>query len=122
MPIDRPTANELLEAVQEFLAEKIAPNVSGQLAFHVQVAGNALAIVERTLQHGPQMDEAELQRLEDLLGSRGNLLELNTELAERISNGDLDGQRDQVFEHLLETANDKLQLANPRYLNKGADR
>ena len=118
MPTDRPTASELLEAIREFLAEKVAPNLEGQLAFHVQVAGNVLAIVERTLEHVGAMDAEELLRLQQLLESDGNLLDLNQELAERISNGDLDGQREQVFEHLLKTVKDKLQLANPRYLNR----
>jgi len=116
MPTDRPTASELLEAIREFLAEKVAPNLEGQLAFHVQVAGNVLAIVERTLEHGGAMDAEELLRLQELLGSDGSLLELNQELAERISDGDLDDHREQVFEHLLKTVKDKLQLANPRYL------
>ena len=127
MPTDRPTASELLEAIREFLAEKIAPNLEGQLAFHAQVAGNALAIVERTLEHGGTMDAEELQRLQELLGTEGNLLELNHQLAERIRNGDFDRQRDQqrdqqrdlLFEHLQKTVKDKLQLANPRYLKKG---
>ncbi|MDK1025085.1 MAG: DUF6285 domain-containing protein [Gammaproteobacteria bacterium] len=120
MPTDRPTASELLEAIREFLSEKVAPNVEGQLAFHVQVAGNVLAIVERTLQHGSTMDAEELQRLQELLTSDGNLMDLNHELAEKIRNGDLDEQREQVFEHLLKTVKDKLHLANPRYLNKKA--
>jgi len=119
MPTDRPTASELLEAIREFLAEKVAPNLDGQLAFHVQVAGNALAIVERTLEHGGSMDAEELQRLQELLGTEGNLLELNHQLAERIRNGDFDNQRDQLFDHLQKTVKDKLQLANPRYLKRG---
>jgi hypothetical protein len=120
MPTDRPTASELLEAIREFLAEKVAPNLEGQLAFHVQVAGNVLAIVERTLEHGGTMDAEELLRLQELLGSDGSLLELNEELAARISNGELDDCKEQVFEHLLKTVKDKLHLANPRYLIKEA--
>lgn len=116
MPTDRPTASELLEAVREFLSEKLAPNLDGQLAFHVQVAGNALAMVERTLEQGGAMDAAELERLKVLLHADGELLELNHELAKRIHAGELDDQKEQVFEHLLKTAEDKLLLANPRYL------
>jgi len=122
MPTDRPTASELLEAMREFMAEKVAPNLEGQLAFHVQVAGNVLGIIERTLEHGAAMDAEELQRLQDLLESDGSLLELNQELSDRISNGDLDDQQEQVFEHLLKTVKDKLQLANPRYLSKAESR
>jgi hypothetical protein len=122
MPTDRPTASELLEALREFLADNVAPNLEGQLAFHVQVAVNVLGIIERTLEHGSTMDAEELQRLQELLGSDGSLLELNQELSDRISSGELDDRKEQVFEHLLETVKDKLHLANPRYLKKAESR
>ena len=47
MPTDRPTAVELLAAVRGHLAEHIAPLLEGQPAFHLRVAGNVLALVER---------------------------------------------------------------------------
>ena len=58
MPIDRPTAAELLAAVREHLIENLAPTLEGQPAFHLRVATNALAIVERTMAEGAAMDEA----------------------------------------------------------------
>ncbi len=48
----RPTARELLEAVQEFLTDQVMPSTGGQLSFHARVAANALAIVDRELASG----------------------------------------------------------------------
>lgn len=120
MPIDRPTPAELLTAVRAHLTDNVAPLLEGQPAFHLRVATNALAIVERTLAEGDAMDGAELARLQTLLGEDGDLLELNRRLAAKIESGALAGElrdrKEAVLEHLRQTALDKLRLANPRYL------
>lgn len=118
MPTDRPTAAELVEAVREFLIDHVAPNVEGQLAFHTRVAVNALAIVERTMENGGDMDVAELARLKDLLGRDGDLMELNAELARAIRAGELDDRKEALLAHLRHTADDKIALANPRYIQQ----
>ena len=118
MPTDRPNAAELVEAVREFLEDHVAPNVDGQLAFHARVAINALAIVERTMGQGDAMDDAELERLKYLLDRDGNLAELNAALCRAIRAGKIDGQREALLAHLRRTAEDKIALANPRYLVK----
>jgi hypothetical protein len=51
-PHGRPTASELLEAVQEFLTGQVMPACTGQLAFHSRVAANVLGIVARELELG----------------------------------------------------------------------
>ena len=116
MPTDRQNIAELVEAVREFLTDHVGPNVEGQLAFHTRVAVNALAIVERTLDQGGAMDDAELIRLKALLKQDGDLQEMNAALARAIRGGELDDQRGAVLEHLRLTAADKIALANPRYL------
>ena len=116
MPTDRPAAAELVEAVREFLADHVTPNVEGQLAFHTRVAINALAIVERTMADGGPMDAAELERLKDLLGQDGDLGEMNAALSRAIRSGAMDDQRGAVLDHLRKTAEDKIALANPKYL------
>jgi hypothetical protein len=117
MPTDRPTAAELLSAVREHLIENLAPTLEGQPAFHLRVATNALAIVERTLAEGDLMDQAELIRLQELLGGAADLIGLNRKLAARIRTGELDDRRQAVLTHLRKTALDKLRLANPGYMN-----
>ncbi len=116
MPIDRPTAPELLAAVRDHLRDVLMPTLEGQPAFHLRVAVNALSIVERTMAEGEEMDAAELSRLEDLLGEEGDLIDLNNDLAVRIRDGDLPGDRQALLDHLRMTAKDKLQLNNPRYM------
>ena len=116
MPVDRPDPAELLNAVREHLVENVTPLLTGQPAFHLRVAINALAIVERTLADGDAMDQAEAQRLTELLHETGDLLDLNRQLAAKIRSGELDSERGAVLAHLRETALDKVRLANPRYL------
>lgn len=116
MPTDRPTAAELVEAVREFLADHVTPNVDGQLAFHTRVAINALAIVERTMADGDEMDAAELARLKELLDQDGDLGEMNAALSRAIRAGEMEDKRGAVLDHLRKTAEDKIALANPRYL------
>lgn len=115
MPQDRPTAAELLEAIREFLERDLGPALEGRHAFHARVAANALAIVERELRLGPELDGAERARLTQLLGREGSIDDLNRELAARIRDGSLDDRRAEVLEHLRTTALDKLSVANPRY-------
>ncbi|MGN6790843.1 MAG: phosphotransferase family protein [Streptosporangiaceae bacterium] len=59
-PHGRPTASELLDAVQSFLTEQVMPATGGQLAFHARVAANVLGIVARELELGPPPPEADL--------------------------------------------------------------
>ncbi|MCP5002067.1 MAG: hypothetical protein GY933_25910 [Hyphomicrobiales bacterium] len=116
MPTDRPTAAELLSAVREHLIDNLAPTLEGQPAFHLRVATNALAIVERTLAEGDAMDRGELNRLQGLLGGDGDLVELNRTLATQIRAGGLDDRKQVLLAHLRQTAADKLRLANPKYV------
>ena len=116
MPIDRPTPLELLEAIREHLTERVAPLLEGQPAFHLRVATNALAIVERTIADGDDMDGAELLRLRALLDDNGDLMTLNERLADQIREDRMGSKRAQVLDHLRQTVLDKVRLANPRYL------
>jgi hypothetical protein len=61
---ERPTPEELAEAIEEFLAGEILPTLSDpRLRFRTLVALNALGIVERELAKLPQEDDAELRKL-----------------------------------------------------------
>jgi aminoglycoside phosphotransferase (APT) family kinase protein len=57
-PYGRPTASELLAAVQEFLTDQVMAATSGQLAFHARVAANVVGIVARELELGPLPGQA----------------------------------------------------------------
>ena len=73
MPSNRPTKEELLEAVIEFLEKRVMPELDKHTAFHTRVAANVLNIVRRELEQGPGLDAAERDRLKDLLGKDGTL-------------------------------------------------
>ena len=116
MPTDRPTAEELVAAVRAHLIDNVAPLLTGQPAFHLRVATNALAIIERTMAQGAALDHAELLRLRELVDQDGDSMDLNRTLAAQIRAGDRDPSNEALLAHLRQTAIDKLRLANPRYL------
>ncbi len=115
MPTNRPTRDELLEAVIEFLENRLMPKLDGHTAFHTRVAANVLNIVRREMEHGPRMDEEERERLQGLLGCEGTLAELNTELCNRIRAGRLDHRNPDLMEHLLLTTMGKVAVDQPNY-------
>ena len=61
---ERPTAQELAEAIQEFLAGEVLPTLDDhRLRFRMLVALNALGIVYRELAALPPADDAETRAL-----------------------------------------------------------
>jgi Domain of unknown function (DUF6285) len=110
-PHDVPTAEQLLEAVREWLERDVMPAVDGRLQFHTRVAVNVLAIVERELALGPAQAAAHRARLASLGVAD------EAELAARIRAGDLDDRLDEVKDLVWATVRDKLAVANPRYLD-----
>lgn len=112
-PHDVPTAAQLVEAVREWLDRDVMPAVQGRLQFHTRVAINVLAMVERELLVGADQAAAHRLRLEQLGCSD------DTELAARIRAGDLDARLDEVRALVWASVRDKLEVANPRYLESG---
>ncbi len=117
---DRPTAPELLEAVREFLERDVmsADTLSGRVRFHARVAANVLDIVERELRLGARLDQAVRSRLAALLGHDGEVDDLLTELASGIRDGSLDDRGDEVVASVRESVRAKLEVANPRHLER----
>jgi hypothetical protein len=112
---DPPSARTLVAAVREFLEQDAMPKLEGRSAFHARVAANALAIVERQLEQGPEQEAAEALRLVELLGREGTLDELNRELCQRIRAGAVGLESETLVEHLRETTLAKLAADQPRY-------
>ena len=98
MQHDRPTPQELAEAVREFLQSEILPILDDhRLKFRTLVAINGLGIAEREL-------AATVERAEP-----------DWELARRIRAGDVP---EGTLELLKEQVAAKLRVSNPRYLAK----
>jgi hypothetical protein len=97
---DRPTALELLEAVEEFLSSEVLPILDDQrMKFRTLVAINALGIARRELEADePGLGEDEIR-----------------ELARRIRAGDVPADAHVVLkEHVAA----KLRVSNPQYLER----
>jgi hypothetical protein len=110
---ERPTAAELVAAVAQFLEREVRPELTGRLAFHVKVATNALRIVERELTGTAAGDD--LASLRTLVGADGDLLALNTVLANKIRAGELSGEDPALRAHLIRSALARLAVDNPGY-------
>jgi hypothetical protein len=95
---ERPTAQELTDAILEFLGAEILPTLTDQrLRFRMLVAMNALGIVHRELEALPAEDDAE-QR----------------ELVQRIRAGDVPPGTLQRVKADVEA---RLRIASPRFLD-----
>ena len=96
---ERPTAQELAEAIQEFLAGEILPTLDDhRLRFRMLVALNALGIVYRELDALPPEDDA-AQR----------------ELAARIRTGDVEPG---TLARAKADVAGRLEVDSPRYLDR----
>lgn len=109
--IAHPTAQELVEAVAAWLDN---PG-SGADDYGRRVARNALAIVARELDQGPEMSAAAQARMVALLGRTGDAATLNAALAEAIRSGSLADDNPALMDHLKRTTLDVLAIDQPRY-------
>ena len=122
---DKPSATELLEALEAFLREEVAPRVEGGLRFRALVGANVAGIVAREIALGPAQDRAQLGRLAALLGkdlpvagsedAAGQVREWSFELCRRIEAGEADSGpwREAVLAHLRASVNEKLAVDHP---------
>jgi hypothetical protein len=113
-PHDVPTAQELVEAVREFLERDVMTATEGRVQFHARVAVNVLKMVERELAMGGDQADVHAARLATL----GVASE--RELSEAIASGALDDRLDEVVAVVRATVADKLAVANPAYGNNVA--
>lgn len=111
---DVPTAAELVVAVREFLETVVADEVTGATRFHVRVAANALAMVEREQEQGGVDVRAHVARLSELGCSD------DAALAAALRTGELDHRSPDVIEAITADVVAKLRVANPAYLQEHA--
>lgn len=111
---ERPSVEELVVAVREWLDGELRPSLEGRAAFHARVAVNALCMVERELGHGEELDAEVVRVLAALLGHDGSREELERELAAAIRDGRLDGTDPSVLGAVRTSVHAKLSVADPR--------
>jgi hypothetical protein len=109
-PHDRPTATELVEAVREFLERDVLEATTGRIRFHTRVAINVLNMVQRELEMGAEQAASHQERLRQLG------YDDDAALATAIRNGDLDDRYDEVKAAITASVDDKLAVANPKYV------
>jgi hypothetical protein len=114
---DRPTAEQLLEAVTAFLRDRVVPATEGPLAFHARVAANALDIARRELTLAPAAEVRERAVLTALLQAEphSDLPDLSRMLCDRIERDELDLQTPGLADALWRITLDKLAIDQPGY-------
>jgi hypothetical protein len=119
---DRPTAAELVDAVTEFLERDLQPALEGRLAFHTRVAVNALRIIRREIELGPELDAVRAAGLHTLLGDEAGggatTRELEVDLARRVRDGSLDARRPELVAYLRATLRLQLDIVHPGYVRE----
>ncbi len=127
---DRPTIDELLEAVANFLTDDVMKATTGRVNFHARVAANGLQMVRRELANEENHLFGELDELEslldesrpeasgDLVSLRNAVRSLNEVLIGRIRDGDADSGpfRDWTIQHLKGMTRNKLVVTNPDWI------
>ncbi|NJD66688.1 MAG: hypothetical protein FIB00_15850 [Chloroflexi bacterium] len=128
---DRPTIDELLEAVAGFLRDDVLPNTQGRISFHARVSANVIEMLRRELGSLEEHYASEWDGLDHLLGVepmppglanvREGLLARNKQLSERIQKGDADPGpwRNALLAHLRRVTHDKLTVSNPQLAAEG---
>jgi len=115
---DRPTAEELLLAIERLLDDQVLPATTGPLRHQVRVAANLCRIVRREWTLGPAQETRQVDLLSALLGDADDTSApaLHAILAERILARDAgEPPRDASRETLLEIVREKLAIAKPGY-------
>lgn len=125
---DRPSADELLRAVELLLDEQLVPALDGARKYNARVAANVIRTVRRELQHAERQADEEWRGLDIVLGAaprpatpsalREALRARNAELSERIRAGDADSGdfRRLALAHVRDTVHAKLEVANPGWI------
>jgi hypothetical protein len=110
-----PSADELLEAVGDFLRTESGAGGDERRSFHARVAANAVEIARREMALRITAEEREHARLRAVLRHDGGLGELNRELCRRIRAGDASLSETELRAHLWATTLDAAAIDQPRY-------
>ena len=123
---DRPTAVELLDALEAFMRDRAANARDRWERFQFQVAANTLGILRREAELEEDFIREEWHGLDTLLGEEpvparchdlaARLRQRNEALVQAIKRGDFDGGEGEepLLRHLYQTVVNKVRIASPR--------
>lgn len=114
MPSSLPQSPDLVSVVREFLERDILPESSGARWFNVKVAVNILAMVERELRTGKELDAAEVAGLSQFV-TGDSREDMEQALSDAIRSGRLDWRSEGLAEHLRQTCAGALSVNNPKW-------
>lgn len=126
---DRPTASELLDAIEAFLRDRASHEATRYDRFQLTVASNSLAILRRELESDEAHSVEEWQHLDALLKASlpvpprssaltAQLRSRYDDLCDRIELGEFDDDKsqDDFINHFLGILENRVSISNPRAL------
>ncbi|PJZ25273.1 hypothetical protein CH352_15620 [Leptospira hartskeerlii] len=125
---DKPSATELLEAIQDFLMKEVLPEFRDKdlLAYKTLVSWNMLGVISREIRSGEESLDKELSRLSSLLRKKSefpktwnekkNLTSTwNEELRDIIRKEKKSLEDTEYWKHIKESVIEKVEIVNPRF-------
>ncbi|MBC8337987.1 MAG: hypothetical protein H8E39_04790 [Alphaproteobacteria bacterium] len=113
---DRPDGPELMDLVRRIEGGDTGVEVPGDARYRDLMLASARAIAERQRDLGDAPEQAERDRLREILDGDGTLADLNRDLAKAIRDGGFDANNEAVRRHLWQTALDRVRESNPKAL------
>jgi hypothetical protein len=105
-----PSAEQLAEAVEEFLRNEVMPALEGRLHFQALVAANVMAVLRRELTDGSALAAAHAERLA-ALG-----FDDDAALIAAIRSGEVDERFGEIVAVLRPSVEAAVAIANPKHL------
>ncbi|PJZ76973.1 DUF6285 domain-containing protein [Leptospira neocaledonica] len=125
---DKPSATELLEAIQDFLMKEVLPEFRDKdlLAYKTLVSWNMLGVISREIRSGEESLDKELTRLSSLLGKKSEFPKTwnekknltsswNEELRDIIRKEKKSLEDTEYWKHIKESVIEKVEIVNPRF-------
>lgn len=126
---DRPSAQILLEAIQDLIIKEILPEIKNNeaLSYKTLVSWNMLRIISREIKLGENFLNKEIQEISELLKSNVKLenqtylekleiaKKLNQDLASFITSEKISVENEKVWNLVKKQVKEKLEISNPRY-------
>jgi len=109
----RPSAGELLATIGDLLDDELLPALPAELQHKARVAANVARILEREWRLDAAARRREGERLAELLGHDGELVDLAAELTARLRVGADPAFEAAAWEVLVAVGRDDLAIAKP---------